>query len=123
CNICRITTLNLVAHYFTVEDAGPESWVHNFTGLAVFALALGFLFLIEQGILLLGKALGKDWGDPRLLAYLDALPSNVHQKPKFASPVPMVAVGVVAIAAAWLATQSPAPNRSDMASRALPMQI
>lgn len=123
CNICRITTLNLVAHYFTVEDAGPDSWVHDFTGLAVFALALAFLFLLEQSILFTGKKLGRNWGDPRLLAYLDTLPRNMHQRACIASPVPLVLLGVVAVGAAWLATQSPAQNRSDLAAKALPMSI
>src|SRR5690606_13524700 len=110
-------------HYVSVEAAGPESWVHNFTGMAVFALALGFLFLIEQTILRLGKLLKRDWSDPRLLAYLDTLPRSKGQVASIASPWPMFTLGAVAIAAAFLATQSPTQNRSDLAAKSLPQTI
>lgn len=123
CNICRITTLNLVAHYVSVDAAGPDSWVHDFTGLAVFALALGFLFLLEQGILALGRLLKRDWSDPRLLAYLDTLPRTPGQRPGIAWIAPIVLLAAVAVGAFVLAGKSPAHNRSDLAAKSLPMTI
>ncbi len=95
-NIVRITTLNVSAHYISVEVAGPGGWIHDLSGLLVFAIALAVLFGIEQIIVLTGKALKCNWSDPRLMGYLDLSPRLRGAQPAMASfPV----LGVLAITA------------------------
>lgn len=76
CNVVRITSMTIVSHHWSVEAAGPESWFHMASGVGVFAIALGFMFLVEQIIILAARKFNKDWTDSRLLGYLDELPPS-----------------------------------------------
>ena len=77
CNVVRITSLNLVAHNFTVADAGPGSAFHDLSGLLVFAVALGILFGLERVIILANNQLGRQWVDDRLLGFLEKIRDSV----------------------------------------------
>jgi len=96
-NIVRITSLNLAAHYGSIEIAGPHGWFHDLSGLLVFAMALGLLFGLEQTIIIMNRVFRRDWIDHRLLGYLDAItPADIarHSRPQVG---PMVALGLVAM--------------------------
>ncbi len=73
CNVVRITSLNLVAHYFSVADAGPGSAFHDLSGLLVFAVALGILFGIERLVIFASVKLDRSWVDERLMGFLESV--------------------------------------------------
>ncbi len=77
CNVVRITALNIVAHYYSVQLAGPGSWFHDLSGLLVFAIALAILFGLEKVIMTLSRWLKREWVDLRLLGFLESVP-RVH---------------------------------------------
>lgn len=123
CNVVRITFLNLIAHYHSVEMAGPDSTLHNLSGMLVFALALALLFGVEQLILLAGRLLMRDWSDERLLGYLDALPKLKSTSPAFASPAVLLVLAVTAGVSIYWSRQIVAVNISDQAQSAVPRTL
>jgi len=123
CNILRITSLNLVAHYKDIEAAGPESTFHNMSGLFVFALALGLLFGFEQLILWLGKVMKKDWADARPLGYLEAIPRGLTGLPAIMRAGTLIALAIVAGLSVMLSIQPPMQNRGAEARQAVPMAV
>ena len=125
CNIMRITSMNLVAHYFSVEAAGEESWFHTFSGIMVFALALAAMFGIEQIIIWASKRWKKDWVDQRLLGYLDELPPSRADGVRPYHPAVMSSLVLVAALTTLWVFEAPGFNRGDVAKQAVPgiMQI
>jgi EpsI family protein len=122
-NVVRITSLNLVAHYYSVADASEAGWFHGFSGMMVFAVALALLFGLEQGIIGLSKVLKRRWTDARLLGYLDAIPRDAGQAPRVWRPVPLVVLALVAGLSVLLARQPPPVNRDALARSIVPVQF
>jgi exosortase len=96
CNVVRITALNLVADRWGVEAASETSAFHSASGLAVFALALGFMFALEMGIISLGRVLKRAWLDQRLLGYLDDIPRG-GEAPNLWRSAPLLTLAGVAV--------------------------
>jgi EpsI family protein len=96
-NVVRITSLNLVAHYYSVDAAGPGSWFHDLSGLLVFAMALAILFGVEQVIILLGRWLKRDWVDLRLLGFLEGVPRGGGHRHGGYPVAPLGVLSVVAV--------------------------
>ena len=71
CNVIRITSLNVVGHYYGTDMAGEHSTFHGMSGIAVFGLALGIMFGLEWVIIRLSHYFNANWVDDRLLGYLD----------------------------------------------------
>ncbi len=107
CNVARITVLNLVAHHFSVEAAAPRGWVHQLTGLLVFALALATLFAIEQAIILFANTFKRPWVDPRLLGFLAGLRRFPLAKPGDWPRYPLVALALAAAACVYWSAYTP----------------
>ncbi len=122
-NIIRITMLNLSSVHISPESAAPGGWVHDFGGLAVFALALAILFGVEALIIKVGKWLNRDWSDPRLMGYLDHLPKVEGQRPRVLRPVVMTAmVGVACLSTYW-AVEAEGQHINDMAAQAVSPKV
>lgn len=122
-NIIRITSLNVVAHHYTVQDAGPGAWFHDMSGLAVFVVALAIMFMFDQIIVSSGKLLKRNWSDPRLMGFLDNLPRGDSQP---ARTLRWPVLAVLVLTAGWSiywATQDVTENISDQARQAVPQQI
>jgi EpsI family protein len=122
-NVVRIASLSLVADRWGVEAAGEESWFHAFSGVAVFAVALAFLFLLEQAIVWLGRVLHRRWTDSRLLGYLDHIPRASRGAVRIWRPASMLALVGAAVLSVVLA-RTPAEGRpgwraADVAPRSL----
>jgi len=78
CNVLRITSLILVAHFFGTQAAGAGSWFHNLAGLFVFFLAMGILFGLEKLILKFDRPIPNDDADePRECAAVRNHPAAV----------------------------------------------
>ena len=110
-NIIRITSLNLMAHYVSVEVAGPGGWFHDLSGLLVFAMALAILFGLEQLVIVLNRVLKRDWVDIRLLGFLDKLPHVTGTKVGWhahVTPLSLLALAAV-ISVYWSASTWAAP--------------
>ena len=123
CNVIRITGLNVVAHHWTVADAGPGSWFHDYSGIAVFVLALALLFAVEHVIIWVAGRLKRPWTDDRLLGYL-----NVLRREKYVSqggvPVVMIVVLVLATALSFFwADPADAMNMTKRAAGAAPTEM
>jgi EpsI family protein len=118
-NIVRITTLNVVAHHWGVEMAGPDSTVHDMSGLLVFALALAMLMGMEHLIVWMGKWLKRDWTDQRLLGYLEHVRAAVGQRAAMLRPATLSALAVVAVLSLLFARTSIAEHRGDIAAKAV----
>ncbi|MCE9589513.1 MAG: EpsI family protein [Planctomycetes bacterium] len=123
CNIARMTFLNLIAHYYTTRDAGPDSALHGMSGMLVFALALAILFGVEQIILFAGRRLHRDWSDERLLGFLDALPRLKHSLPAVARPGVLAALALSAVLSLYWSRQAVAQNVSGEAKQAVPASV
>jgi EpsI family protein len=122
-NIIRITSLNLVAHYYTVADAGPGAWFHDLSGLAVFVIALGIMFALDQLIVSSGKLLKRDWSDSRLMGFLDNLPRADSQPAVMLRwPVLVMLVAAAAWSIHW-AMQDVESNISSAAAGAVPKEV
>lgn len=122
-NIIRITSLNLVANYYGVDAAGPNSTFHGLSGLLVFIVALAMLFGIEQVILVAGRLLKRDWADTRLLGFLDGLPRGTGAPPATLRPAVLLALLLTAGLSLFWSTQAVARNSSGVARRAVPESI
>jgi len=116
CNVLRITSLNMVAHYFSVDDAGPGSWFHDFTGFFVFIIALALLFGLEWSILFAGKLLGRRWTDPQMMGFLDGTPRVQGPLPRGPLAVSAAALVLTAALSVSLAGQEVAMHRGETAS-------
>ena len=103
-NIVRITSLNLAAHYGSIQIAGPKGWFHDLSGLLVFALALGFLFTLEQAVITLSKVCRRDWIDYRLLGYLDGISRSDIANHGRTQVAPLVALGLTAALSVYWST-------------------
>jgi EpsI family protein len=122
-NVLRITSLNVVAHHWEVKDAGPDSPFHDWSGIAIFAVALGLLFGLEQLILQTGKLLKKDWADTRLLAFLDKVPRGTGAGPAVGRPMALASLALVGAFSVWGARTIINPNRGTAAAKAVPAQV
>ena len=123
CNVARITTLIVAAHHLGTEAAGEHGWVHDLSGMMVFALALGFMFLIESLVLLAGRLLKRNWIDARLLGYLN----KIHGRPgsplsTWRAGVLVVLIVAVGLSLYWSSRPEPAPL-GGIAKQILPTQI
>jgi exosortase len=47
-NMIRVTALILISHYYGLDAAGPDTLLHNLTGILVFALGLFLFFSIAN---------------------------------------------------------------------------
>ena len=95
-NIIRITSLNVVGHYYTTHAAGEDGWFHGVSGIAVFALALAIMFGLEAIIIAASRLLKRNWVDERLMGFLDKLPTARQVWP--ASVYPGILAGMAVIA-------------------------
>jgi len=123
CNIARITSMNVVAHHFSVEAAGEESWFHTFSGIMVFALALAAMFGIERIIIFASNRWKKDWVDQRLLGYLDELPPSRADGVRPHHPVAIALLVLVAALTTFWVFEAPAFNRGEIARSAVPADM
>ena len=124
CNVVRITSLNLMAHYVSLEVSGPGGWWHDISGILVFAFALGVLFGIERLIMWLSTALKRDWTDQRLLGFLDKLQGLAAVRRSGLGLVPVVVLVLVAVpSVAWGWGSTATQNMSNVAGRNVPKQI
>lgn len=123
CNMIRITTLNVSAHYGSIEIAGPGGWVHDLSGLLVFAIALGVLFTIEQAVVMLGNLLKRDWSEIKLMAYLDRIVKVPARRPAFAHPATLAVLVVTAGLSLWWTTQSFEHERGTIAVEWVPKTL
>lgn len=121
CNIVRITGLNVVAHYDSVEAAAEGAWFHDYSGLFVFILALGVLFGLEALVILLGKWSGRDWVDQRLLPFLSSVPTGGAVR--IMQPTLLLFLLLIALASAYLGQLDRSHNISDVAHRAVPDEV
>ncbi len=96
CNVVRITSLNIVAHYFSVDAAGPKSAFHDLSGLLVFGVALGMLFGLEQLVIVLNKWMKRDWVDHRLLGFLESMSRLERFRSDRRQWAPLAVLGVTA---------------------------
>jgi EpsI family protein len=122
-NIVRITGLAVVAASFGIDAAGEHSWFHNFSGVAVFAVALGFLFLLELAIVGLGKLLHRAWMDNRLLAYLDRIPRRGPQGVRLWRAAPLLVLLAAAGLSVYLARTPGQAQISDIVARIAPTRL
>ena len=120
CNVVRITSMNLMAHYESVEAAGPDSTFHTAAGVAVFGLALAVLFGVEQLIIFVSNKYEKDWTDSRLLGYLDELPKSNVSFLKPWHPVAVCALVMIGTMSIAWAYEEPLKDRGDVARGAVP---
>lgn len=123
CNILRITSMNVVAHHYSVEAAGEESWFHTFSGIMVFALALAAMFAVEQIIIWASKRWKKDWVDQRLLGYLDELPPSKADGVRPHHPVALCSLVVVLAMTTFWVFEPESFNRGDIARQAVPHEM
>ncbi len=123
CNIARITSMNLVSHYFSVEAAGEDSWFHMASGIMVFALALAAMFGIERLIIFASTRWKKDWVDQRLLGYLDELPPSKSDGLRMHHPVALSSLVVVCAMTTWWVYEEAKVNRGDVARNAVPREM
>lgn len=123
CNVARITFLNLIAHHYSVADAGPGALAHDLSGLVVFALALAFLFCIERLIIAGGKLFKLNWYDERLLAYLEGVKTDARCTPRTMRPVALVGFAIVAALSVWWSQLAPGQNIGKEASKAVPSTV
>ncbi len=122
-NIVRITSLNLVANYYGVDAAGPNSTFHDMSGLLVFIVALAMLFGIEQIILFAGRMLKRNWADTRLLGFLDGIPRGSGASPATLRPTVLFALLLSAGLSLFWSTKAVAQNNSNVARHAVPQTI
>lgn len=128
CNTIRITSLNVVAHYYSTQEAGPGGGFHDLSGLLIFALALAILFGIEQLIILTGRMLKREWSDRSLMGFLnklrDVAPTTHAHHPVFRPMArPVVIMAGVAVLSVWWSGQSVAPNRGNQARESVPQEV
>ncbi len=123
CNVVRITGLIVAAHHLGTDVAGEHGWFHDLSGILVFALALGMMFLLESGVLVLGRILKRDWFDARLLGYLNAIEGEKHVAARTLHPG--VLTGLVlsaALSVYWVNQPQPAAV-GGMAKQVLPTRV
>lgn len=123
CNILRITSMNVVAHHYSVEAAGEESWFHTFSGIMVFALALAAMFGVEQLIIFFSNRWKKDWVDQRLLGYLDELPPSKAEGVRPHHPVVLCSMVIVLAMTTFWVFEPESFNRGDVARQAVPAEM
>ena len=123
CNIVRITSMNLVAHHFSVEAAGEESWFHTFSGIMVFALALAAMFGLERLIIWASHRWKKNWVDDRLLGYLDELPASNNKQLRSYHPVAVSLLMIVMVYTLLWAYEPALGHRGDIARQAVPERL
>lgn len=120
CNVLRITSMNVVAHHFSVAAAGEESWFHTASGISVFAMALAAMFAIEQAIIWASKRWKKDWVDQRLLGYLDELPPSRAEGVHSHHPAVLCGLVIVGAMTTFWVFEAPTLNRGNVAKAAVP---
>ena len=123
CNVVRITSMNLMAHYESVEAAGPDSTFHTVAGVAVFGLALVVLFGVEQLIIFVSTKYNKDWTDSRLLGYLDDLPKSNITFLRPWHPVAVFGLVVIGTMSITWAYEEALKDRGEVAKLAVPMEM
>ncbi len=123
CNVIRITSLNVVAHYFSVDEAGEDGWFHGFSGMVVFLIALGLLFALEQLIIVGGRFFKRNWTDPRLLGYLDALPKMQSSHLTVLKPMVLVTLAVVVGLSMLWGRETAREHRGAVAAQAVPETV
>jgi len=123
CNITRITSLIVAAHHLGTDAAGEHGWFHDLSGILVFGLALGFMFLIESAVLFAGHLLKRNWADARLLGYLNAILGVKDQRPRTLHPALLVfLIAAGGLSFYWNNRPEPAPM-GGIAGEALPEEI
>jgi len=100
CNVVRITSLNLAAHYGSVQIAGPGGWFHDFSGLLVFAMALACLLGLERAVMGFGRWRGRCWVDWRLLGFLETVSIADAGEPAKPRRLPLAVLAVTAVVSA-----------------------
>jgi len=85
CNVVRITVMSCAAHYISLDVAKPGGWIHDVSGLMVFATALALLLGLEKIVIVASRLFSRSWVDDRLLGFLDRLPKHTvglgHPRP------------------------------------------
>ncbi len=123
CNVGRIASLNYAAHHYGVPAAAEGAWFHDLSGLAMFALALAFMFTLENVIIWTARRLRRPWVDDRFMGYLDRLPRTpgvplALQRP--ALMVSLAAVAAVSLSASVNSAPAIDPGRRDTAAKVAP---
>ena len=121
CNIIRITSLNLMAHYNSVEAAGPQSGFHGLTGVLIFVVALAILFGLEILIIKAGRLSRQDWVDNRLMGFLERVRGAAGERPMIRQPSIIAALVLTAALSLYWADPAQVRQYSDMARNAVPM--
>ncbi len=93
------------------------------SGIMVFVVALALLFGVEQVILKIGHLLKRDWGDNRLLGYLDHLAKLRGPLPRVYRPVVMCSVAATVALSVWFSFDDPKFNRGNVAAGAIPKTL
>lgn len=119
CNVIRITSLNIVAHFFGTDAAGEHSAFHGLSGIAVFGVALAIMFGLEWLIIRGSKLFKVNWVDDRLMGYLDKLPKARQQWPNSVRPIVIGVMVLITAWSLWWGAASPAVQRSDRAKHAV----
>ncbi|MEX0774948.1 MAG: exosortase C-terminal domain/associated protein EpsI [Phycisphaeraceae bacterium] len=114
-NVVRITVLTVASHHLGVEVATPGASIHDLSGIAVFGVALAILFGLEYSILGMGKLMRRNWGDPRLMGYLERIPRGLGSLPRIGRPA---FLGVMALVAALSVVYAREPATADMTTLA-----
>lgn len=123
CNVARITSLIVAAHYLGTEAAGEHGWFHDLSGIMVFALALGFMFLIESLVLLAGRVLKRNWTDVRLLGYLNAIKGRADQHLAPWRVGVLVALVFASVLSFYWNTRPEPKPMGEVAGQVLPKQV
>ncbi len=123
CNIARITGLIVAAHHLGTDVAGEHGWFHDLSGILVFALALALMFLLESGVLLLGRVLRRDWFDARLLGYLNTIKGDKVAAVRTLNPGVLVVLAVSAALSVYWVNQPEPKAVGGVAQQALPSRV
>jgi EpsI family protein len=123
CNVVRITGLVVAAHHLGTDVAGEHGWFHDLSGILVFALALGMMFMIESGVLLLGRIFKRDWFDPRLLGYLNTLEGGKHSAARTMHPGVLFLLALSAGLSLYWVNQPEPEAVGGFAKQVLPTQV
>ena len=122
-NVARITGLIVVAHHLGIDAAGEGGWFHDLSGILVFALALALMFLLESGVLLIGRLLKRKWLDERLLGYLNTIESDRSSMARTAHPGVLAVLVLSAGLSLYWANQPEREAMGGVAKQSLPTEV
>ncbi len=122
-NVARITGLIVVAHHLGTDAAGEGGWFHDLSGILVFALALALMFLIESGVLLIGRLLKRNWLDDRLMGYLNTIQGDQQAVARTGHPGVLVVLVLSAGLCLYWSNQPEREAMGGVAKQSLPTEV